>query len=213
LMQYTFPYGSSVSGRPKPSVGDRWNRLIIQSFAGYNERSKPLWKCRCVCGKEKIALEQSIRNGRTRSCGCAQREGWKKRHTVHVPVERRAMTTLFTRYRANARLRNVYWGLSREEFELLVVQPCSYCGEPPDSTTIVYERYPPPKHKRKALGHINYTGIDRIDNKEGYTTQNSTPCCFTCNFAKRALTLEQFKSWVMRVAAKFQRIEQEHSTP
>ena len=35
---------------------------------------------------------------------------------------------------------------------------------------------------------INELGIDRIDNKMGYTLNNVVPCCSRCNFMKHIMT-------------------------
>ncbi len=38
----------------------------------------------------------------------------------------------------------------------------------------------------------------KIDSTIGYTKENTTPCCSTCNFAKNNLTLNEFKTWLTR---------------
>lgn len=34
----------------------------------------PMWKCRCACGTAFIANDNSLRMGKTKSCGCIRRE-------------------------------------------------------------------------------------------------------------------------------------------
>lgn len=66
--------------------------------------------------------------------------------------------------------------LSIEDFTILFVLPCSYCG-----------------------GESN-GGIDRIDNALGYTLSNSTPCCEVCNHMKWNLTKSKFLNHAKRIA-------------
>lgn len=41
------------------------------------------WLCRCDCGNEKTVMGASLKRGRTRSCGCLQKELWHSRITKH----------------------------------------------------------------------------------------------------------------------------------
>ncbi len=60
--------------------GNRYVRLFVLSKAGRNEHRKTLWLCLCDCGTEKTIIGDSLRNGRTQSCGCLQRELASKRY-------------------------------------------------------------------------------------------------------------------------------------
>jgi hypothetical protein len=42
--------------------------------------------------------------------------------------------------------------------------------------------------------------VDRLDSSCGYTLDNVVTCCTICNVAKSAMTVEEFKQWVLRVA-------------
>jgi hypothetical protein len=44
-----------------------------------------------------------------------------------------------------------------------------------------------------------YSGIDRLDNNIGYVSGNCVPCCSVCNYAKRDMTVDQFKNWIKRI--------------
>lgn len=58
-------------------TGQRFGRLVALSIAGrkrYGSSSKILWLCRCDCGQDHVAKSNQLRLGRTRSCGCLQRE-------------------------------------------------------------------------------------------------------------------------------------------
>jgi hypothetical protein len=65
-------------GEPGPRIknilGLPFGRLTVQAFAGLDRRGKALWTCSCECGGEITTAVQSLKRGRTRSCGCLQRE-------------------------------------------------------------------------------------------------------------------------------------------
>jgi hypothetical protein len=69
----------------------------------------------------------------------------------------------FTRARTSALKLGKTWTLSKEEYAALVVQPCTYCG------------YSAPEVGK---------GLDRLNNYGGYTPDNVTPACGTCNGLK-----------------------------
>lgn len=51
----------------------------VYVFSG--KRNRKHWLCRCVCGAEKTILDSSLRRGKTRSCGCLQKEETRARNT------------------------------------------------------------------------------------------------------------------------------------
>lgn len=64
--------------------------------------------------------------------------------------------------RTTARSRGLEWNLTYDEYVRLRKQGCSYC------------KYP-------IGGVAGSVGLDRIDNKVGYTLENVVPCCGPCN--------------------------------
>ena len=72
--------------------------------------------------------------------------------------------------------RNYNVDISFEEFINIISNPCVYCGE--DEKRI---------------------GIDRVNNKIGYTLENSVPCCATCNMMKRIMTVEEFLKHIEKI--------------
>lgn len=188
-MRYTFPYGSKIADRPRVEPGDYWNDLFIIEPASISKNGRAYFKCRCICGQMKTAMEQSIRNGRTRSCGCAIKRAAAARK---VDAERQALHGLAARYRYHAKRRSLEFSLSVDQFAKLVAAPCHYCGVLPGAFNHFYKA-------GKSIGGLVYSGIDRRDNTSGYTVQNCVPCCKQCNTAKGSLTETQFLDWVKSV--------------
>jgi hypothetical protein len=67
--------------------GTRFFRLVVIELA---EKRKTIsgsvnfrYKCKCDCGAIKIIFDSMLKSGRTKSCGCLQKELLKKRLTTH----------------------------------------------------------------------------------------------------------------------------------
>lgn len=81
-------------------------------------------------------------------------------------------------YIKNAKARQLSWGITNAFAEMLMQQPCHYCGQ---------------------VG-TPFVGIDRKDNDEGYFEENVVPACKRCNWAKGTSTYEEFQAWLNQVA-------------
>ena len=56
-------------------VGNKYGKLTVIEEYGRDKDGRVLWKCRCDCGNEKIALGKSLRAGLVKSCGCMHSKG------------------------------------------------------------------------------------------------------------------------------------------
>lgn len=54
-------------------TGQKIGRLMVISPAP-NKGRRTQWNCKCECGNDFIALTESLRSGKTRSCGCLRSE-------------------------------------------------------------------------------------------------------------------------------------------
>lgn len=62
-------------GRKKLNlIGKKFGRLTTMKIAGKNKYGSFLWLCRCCCGNEIVVLASSLKSGKTKSCGCLQKE-------------------------------------------------------------------------------------------------------------------------------------------
>lgn len=66
-------------------TGNKYGRLTVLSFAGYNNHKtpKPQWECQCECGEVVVIAGYHLKNGNTSSCGCLRKETAKERATYH----------------------------------------------------------------------------------------------------------------------------------
>jgi hypothetical protein len=95
------------------------------------------------------------------------------------------------RYKSAQRIaltRQINWNISKEDYNVLIVQKCYYCN-----------------------GKLSETGsgLDRKDNNIGYLASNVVPCCKYCNMIKNNyLTFEEMlklKPFLIEFRAKRER--------
>lgn len=78
----------------------------------------------------------------------------------------------YSGYKSRAKAKNVSFELTKEMFNEIIDCDCYLCGKPNSDT--------------------NKNGIDRYDNEQGYTEDNSATCCSDCNLMKNKFSMEQF---------------------
>lgn len=64
------PTGSNVENL----IGKKYTRLFVIEYFGRDKHREPKWLCKCDCGEEKVFLRKSLTSGRSKSCGCLNRE-------------------------------------------------------------------------------------------------------------------------------------------
>ena len=173
-----------------------YGRLIVRSLAERKGGHQYVW-CLCDCGNVIKTTFSKLKNEHTTSCGCFQKEkakeNFKKASLANCgPKGQSHMKQIFLRYKKQAEKRNLVFELHIEDFIDITQCNCHYCGATPSS-------FAP---KKDLNGAYIGNGIDRKNNLEGYTKENSLPCCKHCNYAKRDRTYEEFIAW-LRQANKY----------
>lgn len=59
--------------RSRELVGERFGKLYVEELVGINNDNRPLYRCRCDCGNEKIITSRRLMEGKETSCGCDKR--------------------------------------------------------------------------------------------------------------------------------------------
>lgn len=58
----------------KDLAGEKFGRWEVLKYGHKNERNEVYWICKCQCGKVKEVRANSLRSGRSKSCGCLHAE-------------------------------------------------------------------------------------------------------------------------------------------
>jgi len=174
-------------GRLINEVGNVYGRLTVIKEVGRNGAGGVLWQCKCICGNIKVTDGYRLRSGATKSCGCFQKD--RVRETIMLPNGHAAFNGLYSQYKYFAKKRELVFELTKEDFSFITKMNCFYCGKEPAQKA----------GKTDLNGFYIYNGIDRIDNKKGYTINNVVPCCGHCNMAKGNMTIEEFRSHVLAI--------------
>ena len=77
----------------------------------------------------------------------------------------------YSNYQRTAGNKNLQFEFTIDEFKELVKMPCHYCGQ---------------------IEEKGFNGIDRINQQNGYITNNCVSCCQMCNFMKNTATATVF---------------------
>lgn len=86
-------------------TGQRFGRLLVLSRTESGSRST--WRCICDCGVERVVLTASLRSGKSRSCGCLNRDTTVARNTTHGQARRNSEHPLYGVWRTmNTRCTN-----------------------------------------------------------------------------------------------------------
>ena len=85
----------------------------------------------------------------------------------------------YSKYKTNAEQRNYVFELSEEQYYNLIKEDCYICGKKTDEN------------------HTN--GVDRFDNEQGYTFNNSNACCGQCNIMKKEMDYLLFMNKLKKI--------------
>lgn len=170
-------------------TGKKFNKWYVIKYNHTNSQGIAYWLCKCECGTERIISGGNLKGGKSKSCGCLQKQIVFEKNSLPIG-ESSGLNVLYKNYINSANARHLVFCLSKDDFEKLTKQNCRYCGIEPRQIK---------KPTNGNVGIYIYNGIDRIDSKKGYTVDNCVPCCGNCNYAKKRMTEEEFKEWVKRI--------------
>lgn len=157
------------------------------------------WTCQCTCGNTKDVPAGDLKKGSIKSCGCYRREidrsGLRAGPRKYSEYDSLCMV-LYRDYIAGAKARALAFDVTFDQFKLLIVQPCYYCGREPQLRYIRANRL-----RKKEF--LTANGLDRVDNKLGYLMLNIVPCCGICNRMKSNMASTDFLTHIKSIASRF----------
>jgi hypothetical protein len=140
-----------------------------------------IWRCHCICGNETKASATNLIQGIVKSCGCLKsaqsQQNIRKAITAITKYDNPIIAQKYSNYRISAESNGRVFELTYDQFKNIITQSCLYCG----STGRFF---------KQNTHRMFLNGIDRRDNRFGYTIDNSVPCCHSCNSRKGTRSAE-----------------------
>ena len=195
------PYTRRIAHNFVDMTGQRAGRLVAIEYAETKNKTAQWW-CKCDCGNLTLVSRGALlstlkgRKDGTSSCGCSRSTGigsrpYYKRNNIDTLLA--AKNKAYSVYKKAAQKRHLEFSLTKEQFHEIVQKECHYCGQEP-----AMEKRSDSIHS--VVSVYLHNGIDRKNNSEGYTIENSLPCCSICNHAKHILSYDVFINWVHKAS-------------
>lgn len=181
------------------NIGDKFGDWTI---AGPSESKqvgaarKIVFLCQCSCGKTQQVQKQNLRSGATKRCYDCRLKNLSPPAPRRIPDGQVNINGCFGGYERGAARRGIPFLLTLEEFLDFSQKFCHYCGEPPSN---IYDLKNPKTGQSRGGKAFIYNGLDRVDNRVGYSVDNCVSCCAMCNKAKGSLSYYDFLALVGRV--------------
>ncbi len=184
----------------KNIIGNKYGKLTVLELIDSNNKSKTRYLCKCECGNLHETSGDSLRGGKSKSCGCL-----KKAYIPKTFNKNRKQQILIQLDKSTIEKRSkMKWWIDCIGFELFTktsLTNCYYCNTEPISK--ICDRK---KNKDKTLisdDFILVNGIDRINSNIGYIEGNIVPCCKHCNTAKNTMSDSEFREWIKKIYAHY----------
>ena len=175
-------------------IGAKYNYLTTVCISNRTlKNGMHLWQWKCDCGRTFYKVPSTVIRGITKSCGCRR---WSGDGRIKA---NRGVATVLHNYKRHAHGLRVSFNIDVEQAKDLMMRPCFYCGVAPSNVTILKAASHHLKKFQKPDRTFIYSGLDRWNNKKGYTLENLVPCCITCNRGKHAkMSGKEFQEYLIR---------------
>lgn len=173
--------------------GKRFGKLTVLEYVKTKEKLQFVWKwkCRCDCGNFTFTRTKEFTKSKpVQSCVSC---GYKRTGNTNIlPDNRSLRNRVYRVYKRGAQNRGYNFDLTFEEVMKLIQMDCHYCGSKP-------QEMEGEKNQSKTSIPFLRNGIDRKDNKLGYTNTNVIPCCKRCNLMKLDINYQDFISHIEKI--------------
>lgn len=169
-------------------TGQTYHKLVFIKPVEKSSNGKTIWELKCDCGKIVKSRYDHVVRGQTRSCCCFRKQQSEKRRKYDPIIS--SAREVYNRSYSDM-------DCDFETFYKLSQQNCYYCDSQPTLIFNVGRRRS--SNNQLKYGNFVYNGLDRLNNSIGHSIGNIVPCCWTCNYMKRTLTVEEFLTHISKI--------------
>ena len=182
----------------KEIIGHKFGKLtVLNTSETRGNRGQIRYDCICDCGNTHTVSGESIRSGKSKSCGCLKKAYIPK--TFNPNREHAILKVQYSHLkRRNNKIDSNTKCITFENFYTLSKSKCHYCGLE-HSKTLLDRTNETKDTKLISDTIVCVNGIDRVDSSKGYVEDNVVPCCKYCNTAKNTMSRDEFFKWIKRV--------------
>lgn len=174
----------------------RFGKLLVKKQLEERGNSGQIrWECVCDCGNKHITSGESIRSGKSKSCGCNRLTPPNKEKDRELAIWKQLYNSTIIK---RSKKQGYKSDISFDEFKKMSLRVCYYCGLEPSNFATDRGHWKR-RGKKTSDTVIKYNGIDRIDSKKGYVKNNVVACCKFCNTSKNTMTQKEFRQFIKRV--------------
>ena len=94
-------------------IGDEFFDLTVIEFSGLGIASRPMWKCKCICGKEIVTFSRYLSRGSKKDCGCKLNTK-EKYGNRRLPSGESLRNRVAESYINNSKRKNIKFELTKE---------------------------------------------------------------------------------------------------
>lgn len=143
-------------------TGQTYGRWLVLEYAGRDKSRRDLWRCKCTCrlGTERVVRGSALRNEKSQSCGCLNRECLIECNTKHGMSRSR----LYRVWGSMLRRAGIHKGADKPTKRDYIDRGITVCDE-----WLVFENF---RDWAVSHGYSDNLEIDRIDNNRGYSPEN-----------------------------------------
>lgn len=158
--------------RAKDITGIKFGRLTAIKREGRSKYNEALWLFQCDCGRMVITSGSRVANGRTKSCGCLQKETAKETVTKYNASENYKQPTRLTHGGRRTRLYNI-WSKMKGRCDNTNQDNYKYYGGRGIKVCKEWEEdFSAFRDWSLSNGYKDGLTIDRIDTNGGYSPEN-----------------------------------------
>lgn len=193
LKRYNIPRRNR-GGKVIDIKGQRFGRLIVDSYIGSGKNNNSLWHCKCDCGGTKDVTRENLVRHATQSCGCLAHESriqtCRNRRTGGIYLTGSQYCTI----RHCAKQRNIDFNITIEDIEKIYKNQNFKCAY--TEIELYFNYY---DENNNLIQNSGNASVDRICSNYPYNISNIQIVHKDINLMKHILSEEKFLNYIKQI--------------